>query len=174
MKKLNTLLVLSVALISGSAFAANLNDGQIIQIIKTANQAEINEAQVIVVNGSNQSVKDFAAMMIADHTKSDAAELIVETKAGIKAGDSDENKNLQNITTAKLTDLKKVVRGNLDLAYMDDQVIMHQTLLNDLDQTLIPQAQNADVKDFLQDTRTTVASHLTQAQQIQSTLTTGK
>ena len=47
-----------------------------------------------------------------------------------------------------------------DRAYIAHEVDMHQNLLNALDQTLIPNAQNAELKTLLQGGRAKVQAHL--------------
>jgi putative membrane protein len=53
---------------------------------------------------------------------------------------------------------------------MDAQVDEHQKVLATLDDKLIPQAQNADLKSLLEKVRAKVASHLKMAQDVQASL----
>lgn len=173
MKMQNTLIIAALTFVAGSAFAAitpTLNDGQILQLIKTTTQANTNEAQLEVTEGSNTEIKNYAVGLVADNTKSVASEALVEAESGIKAGDSDANKSLQNTTSSKLASMKTIARSNIDRAFIDDQVATNQAYVNDLNTILIPQAQNAQVKSFLQDTLKTVQGNLTAAQKAQADL----
>jgi putative membrane protein len=53
---------------------------------------------------------------------------------------------------------------------MHREVEYHQAVLDALDQTLIPSAQNAELKTLLQGVRPAIAAHLERAKQLQSTL----
>ena len=64
----------------------------------------------------------------------------------------------------------KMKGADLDRAYIDKQVEMHQHVLDKLDTVLIPQAKNDDLKTLLQNTRSAVADHLQHAQAIQKTV----
>jgi putative membrane protein len=62
-------------------------------------------------------------------------------------------------------DLQGRSGAEFDRAYMDREVQYHQAVLDALDQTLIPGAQNADLKSLLQQARPNFAQHLALAQQ---------
>ena len=57
-----------------------------------------------------------------------------------------------------------------DKAYVNHEVEYHQTVLDAVDKTLIPSAQNADLKALLVKVRPTFAAHLDHAKQLQSQL----
>ena len=69
-----------------------------------------------------------------------------------------------------MSELKKKKGSDFDKAYIENQVMMHQQVLNDLESKYIPATQNSDFKAFLETTKAHVQEHLTKAQQIQSTL----
>jgi putative membrane protein len=64
----------------------------------------------------------------------------------------------------------KMKGADLDRAYVDKQVELHQHVLDKLDNELIPQAKNDDLKALLQNTRASVAEHLDHAKTIQKTV----
>jgi len=64
--------------------------------------------------------------------------------------------------------LRQQTGAAFDTAYMDVQVVMHMRVLGLLDSTLIPSAQNAEVRTELQTMRTAVMQHLVEAQRIRA------
>jgi putative membrane protein len=58
----------------------------------------------------------------------------------------------------------------LDSAYVAHQVQSHQTTLQALETTLIPNAKDPQVKALLEKARPAVAAHLADAQKLQGTL----
>ena len=62
--------------------------------------------------------------------------------------------------------------AGFDRAYIDHEVRYHQQVLDALDNTLIPGAQNAELKALLQQVRPNVAAHLERAKSIQTSLGT--
>jgi putative membrane protein len=153
-----------------SAEAAVVNDSQILDVVKTADEGEIDAAKVAKSKAHDTRVKDFAASMIEEHKANEKEGKKIAKNNNLKAESNDVSKNLKDDTKSKIKDLKQYKGSAFDKAYIDQQVTMHQQLLNDLDQTYIPAAQNAELKSFLQDTRTHVQEHLSKAQELQSDL----
>ena len=57
-----------------------------------------------------------------------------------------------------------------DKAYIDQEVTYHELVLNALDKTLIPNAQNAELKALLVKVRPAFVRHLEHAKRVQSTI----
>jgi putative membrane protein len=159
--------VLSLAFSFANA-ATPMSDAEVLGLLGTANDGEINMAQVAVSKAQNTDVKAFAARMVADHTANNVKLKAVEVKSSIARVESDQSKELKKNMDQMVDTLKKTPDASFDKTYIDGQVAGHQQLLMALDQTLIPNAQNADVKAYLQDTRTAVEEHLKAAQDLQS------
>lgn len=164
--------VMTIAVLSfaGAVHAATLTDAQIVKIVKTADEGEVDAAKTAKSKATDSRVKDFAKLMIEDHKDNEKEAKKTAKNNNIKLEKSDVSQNMEDTTKAKIKELKDYKGTAFDKAYIDSQVSMHQQLLNDLDQTYIPNAQNADVKSFLQATRGHVEDHLNKAKEIQSTL----
>lgn len=146
------------------------NDGQIAQVLTTANNGEINEAQVAESRAQKTDVKQFAVEMQAAHAKSNVEITALETKIGLMAEQSDINEQIQKNFAAEVDALKSAKAEDFDKLYIGDQVMIHQEFLSDLDGTFIPEAKNPDLKAYLQSVRTVVQQHLTEAQKIAAEL----
>jgi putative membrane protein len=57
-----------------------------------------------------------------------------------------------------------------DKAYVDNEVSYHQTVLDALDKTLIPNASNSELKNLLVKVRPAFVAHLEHAKHIQAQL----
>lgn len=170
----STVAVFALTLGAGSVLAQpmKLTDAQVLGLIGTANDAEIAAGQVATTKGQNTAVKTYAAKMVAEHTAANVKLKALEVKSKINREESDTSKELKKNSDAMVDNLKNAKDADFDKAYIDGQVKMHQDLLNALDQNIIPNAQNADVKAFLQDVRAAVEAHLKEAQKIQTDLNT--
>jgi putative membrane protein len=60
--------------------------------------------------------------------------------------------------------------AEFDRAYIANKVTYHQTVLDAIDNTLIPNAQNAELRALLEQTRPAVAAHLQHAQELQASV----
>jgi len=163
-----------VGLVNGSALVAmaqeTLTDAKIIKLIETAHEGEVDHAKLAKYKAESKDVKDFAKNMIDEHKKSEKEGKDVAKKANVKAEDSTASKDLKNLAETKEKDLKKFKGKDFDKAYIDQQISMHQMLLDDLNQKFIPSVQSPDIKAYLEATKAHVEKHLSRAQEIQTTL----
>jgi putative membrane protein len=147
-----------------------LTDGQIVAIVKQANESEVDLGKVGKSKADNKEVKEFSKHMIDAHNQGEKDTKEAAKKSKVKAVESADSRMIKDNTKTKISDLKKLKGKDFDRAYIDTQIAMHQTLLNDLNQKFIPSAQSTDVKSLLQNTKSQVEEHLANAQKIQSAL----
>lgn len=145
-------------------------DTQIAKILLTINDGEIDAAKVAKRQAQNKEVKDFASMMKDEHEKNmkETKKLAMDNK--IKPEDSDASKALKDEAEKSNKDLKRQDKKAFDLAYMKQQVEMHEKALAKLRDELIPAAQNPDFKAHLEKTQAAVSEHLEHAKALQSKL----
>ena len=121
-------------------------------------------------SGSSKEVKDFAKMMVTSHTQiNKQAEALVK-KLKVKPADSDTSKTLKEGGQATADKLKKLKGKEFDKAYIDNEVTYHQSVIDTVDKSLIPNAKNPELKDMLVNARPTFVAHLEQAKKIQSSM----
>jgi putative membrane protein len=170
----NVVLALALAGLMGGASMVyaqeTMTDAKIVKLVRTANDGEIDLAKMAKSKADNKDVKDFAKMMIDEHKKNDKDAKDVAKKANVKPEDSTAAKDLKNMAEGKEKELKKFKGKEFDKAYIDQQISMHQQLLDDLNNKLIPAAQSPDVKTYLEATKAHVEKHLSRAQEIQTSL----
>ena len=150
---------------------AGLTDGQIVELVKTANEAEIDLGKLGKSKAEHKDVKEFSNHMIDAHKKNEKKGKDAAKSAKVKAVESAESKAIKDNAKSKISDLKKLKGKDFDKAFVDAQITMHQTLLDDLNNKFIPAAQATEVKAHLEATKGEVEAHLTQAQKLQTALT---
>jgi putative membrane protein len=174
MKLTQLVLAMFTALAFTTAHAATYTDEEITEIMKVANDGEIDAGKIAEKHAVKGDVKDFGKHMVTEHKKNMDENKKVSKDQKIKMKSSDMSKNLQKDTKEKLSSLKKADKSQFDAQYIQLQIDMHQSLLTELDNSLIPSAKNPDLKSFLEKTKTHVQEHLAKAQEIQSGLSTTK
>jgi putative membrane protein len=147
-----------------------VTDAQIASVMKTANDAEISAAKLATKQAQNNEVKGFAKQMIKEHSKNEKDGKDISKKAGIKMEDTEMSKTLKQDADKKTADLKSLKGAEFDRAYMASQIDMHEQLLAQLNDKFIPNAQNEQMKSFLEQTKTHVQQHLDHAKKIQTAL----
>src|SRR5205823_979184 len=115
-------------------------------------------------------VKKFAQMMIADHGAAIAKQDDIVKKNKITPSDNATSQQLQSDVQSTMSSLKSATGGDFDHAYIDAQVKQHQTVLDTIDNKLLPNVKNADLKATIQGIRPKVEAHLKEAQDIQKSL----
>jgi putative membrane protein len=150
--------------------AAGPTDPQIAAIVVTANQVDIDAGKLAETRSQNQQVKDFARLMITDHTGVNQSATALVTKLHVAPESNPTSQSLQKGGDDNLAALKKLQGKAFDKAYVDHEVAYHQAVLDAVDQTLIPSAQNADLKALLVKVRPAFAAHLEHAKHLQGSL----
>ncbi len=150
--------------------APALNDANIAAIVVAANTVDIQNAQQAERITKNAKVKAFARRMITDHTAVNKQAADLAKKLNLTPEDNDTSRGLVTGADSTRAQIKAKTGADFDKAYVDNEVSYHQAVLDMLDKTLIPGAQNAELKKLLEDTRPAIAGHLKMAQDLQAAL----
>ena len=150
--------------------APAINDAQIAHIAVTANAIDSAAGEVAKKKGSAKSVKDFAQTMVSDHMGVNKQAVALATKLGVTPEDNDVSRQLKSGADASAATLGGLTGAAFDKAYIEHEVTYHQAVLDALDKTLIPGAQNAELKGLLEKVRPAIAAHLERAKDIQASL----
>jgi putative membrane protein len=162
------LIVASALLIPAAARAQSIDDAQIAAIVVTANQVDIDAGKLASSTSSNADVKKFAQTMVTDHTGVNKSATELVNKLTPKENATSES--LKSDGETNVSSLKTLKGAAFDKAYVDHEVAYHQQVLDALDKTLIPSAQNAELKALLVKVRPAFVAHLEHAKQLQSSL----
>jgi len=169
--KSSVLVLAGSLLLPTAALAQGINDAQIAKIVVTANQVDVDAGKLAASKATNPEVKKFAQTMVTDHTGVNKQAVDLATKLGVKPEDNDTAKSLASGGQANLANLKTLKGKEFDKAYVDHEVAYHQAVLDAVDKTLIPSAQNADLKALLVKVRPAFVAHLEHAKHLQSSFT---
>jgi putative membrane protein len=162
--------ILTLAGTANLAFAAGPSDPQIAAIVVTANQVDIDAGKLAVSKSHSKDVKEFAQLMITDHSGVNKSATELVTKLHVTPESNPTSQSLQKGGDDNLAALKKLSGSAFDRAYVDHEVVYHQAVLDAVDSTLIPSAQNAELKALLVKVRPAFVAHLAHAKELQSTL----
>ena len=146
------------------------NDAQIAHIVVTANQVDVDAGKLAKEKSKNKDVKAFGQQMITDHTGVNKQATALVTKLKVKPQDNDTSKSLKQGGTENIADLKKLKGAEFDRAYIAHEVEYHQQVVDAIDKTLLPSAQNAELKSLITKVRPAIVAHLEHAKEIQSKL----
>ena len=155
---------------SAAAAGATLNDAQIAHVAVTANAIDSAAGVMAQEKGQSQEVKDFAKTMVTDHAGVNKQAVALATRLNVTPEDNDVSRQLNAGADQAADSLRALSGAAFDRAYIAREVGFHQAVLDALDKTLIPGAQNGELKKLLQDVRPAIAAHLDRARSIQGSL----
>lgn len=170
------LISLSVVLACAAspAHAQAPNDAQIAAIVVTANQVDIDAGKLAESKASNTEVKAFGKQMVTDHSGVNKQAVALVTRLKVTPEDNATSKALKSGGADNVGNLEKLSGSAFDRAYVEHEVAYHQQVLDALDKTLIPSAQNAELKSLLVAVRPAFVAHLEHAKGLQASLAKSK
>jgi len=145
--------VAAFSLLAGGAFAqqaAKPTDPQIAHIAYTAGVIDVTAGKQAISKSKNKAVVAFAEDMVRDHDAVNKQALDLVKKLKVTPEDNDTSKSLSKQAADKQTELSKLSGAAYDKAYIANEVAYHKTVNNALETTLIPSANNAELKELLQ------------------------
>ena len=173
MLKSFALILTSVALAASGTIEAKEKaptDSQIAMIAVVADSVDIDAGKLAVEKAHDKRVKEFAELMVRDHSAVNEKATALVKKLGVTPEDSSTSKSLKADGDKLIAKLKKLKGADFDKAYVDNEITYHEAVLGVLDKTLIPNTKNAELKSLLESARPVFASHLEHAKMIQASL----
>jgi putative membrane protein len=157
-----------------AAFAAHAqsgpNDAQIAAIVVTANQVDIDAGKLAESKAKNKDVKAFGKMMVTDHAGVNKSATDLVTKLHVKPEDNATAESLKKGGQENVAHLRTLKGDAFDKAYIAHEVAYHQQVIDAMDKTLIPSAQNAELKGLLVKVRPAFVAHLEHAKTVEAEL----
>jgi putative membrane protein len=150
--------------------APAVSDAQIAAIVVAANQVDIDAGKLAESKATNAKVKAFGRQMVADHAGVNKAATALVTKLKVTPEANETSRSLTAGGEQNRSSLQGKSGADFDRAYIDNEVTYHQSVIDALDKTLIPNAQNAELKSMLVTTRPAFEAHLKMAKDIQASL----
>jgi putative membrane protein len=149
---------------------ATPTDPQIAMIAVTADNVDIDAGKLAAEKSSNPKVKQFAQMMVTDHTSVNKKATALAKKLNVTPEESDTSRSLKSDGDKTLEKLRGLSGAEFDKAYVDNEVAYHEAVIKVVTDTLIPNTKNAELKKLLEGAGPVFSSHLTHAKELQSSL----
>jgi putative membrane protein len=147
-----------------------VSDAQIAAIVLAANSVDSVAGEMAQQKGTHADVKKFGQTMATDHGGVNQQAVALAGRLGLTPEENPTSTQLKQGGEQSAAQLGGLSGAAFDRAYVDHEVEYHQTVLDAIDQTLIPNAQNAELKALLQQVRPAVAAHLDMAKALQTRL----
>ena len=150
--------------------AATPTDAEIAATVVAANDTDIENGKLALEKSKNADVKQFANEMVAAHTQLNQQGSALLAKLNVTPADNPTSTSIKTGGESTRSTLKGLSGADFDKAYVNAEVDLHQAVLDQLDNTLIPSAQNAELKSMLEQARPTISAHLDHAKSLKTKL----
>ncbi|MEO6819018.1 MAG: DUF4142 domain-containing protein [Ginsengibacter sp.] len=150
--------------------STKLTDPEIASVAVTADQIDIDYAMIAKTKGTTAAVKEFAKTMAKDHQSVNDKAVALVTKLGVTPLDNPTTQSLLAGATTMKANLNSLSGAAFDKAYIDNEVAYHKAAIDLVENKLIPDATNADLKALLQSALPIFKEHLAHAEMVQKNL----
>lgn len=152
------------------SYKLQLDDGQIADIVLTANSLSIEAARLALLKSPSGKVRQYAEKMIGEHESvSDSMSRLVK-KINVAPASNPISTSLKAEGEADLERLRSLSGEAFDRAYIKQEIVLYQDVLDTVDNRLMPNATSEELKTVLYNLFAPLSLHLEQAQQIQEAL----
>jgi putative membrane protein len=170
---LATTAILTTVVLSVPVFAQQnpkLSDAEVASVAVVANQIDINYGEIAKEKSKNEDILKFAETMINDHKAVIGQAAALVKKLGVTPKDNSVSQKL-------LADAEKTKKALLsksgqafNKAYIDNEVAYHKAVIAVVEGLLIPETDNKELKDLLQNVVPALKTHLEHAIMVQNNL----
>ena len=143
------------------------NQADIVDIAASISIGEIQAAKIAMQKAQDPEVKKFAEQMHKEHDAMNKELMQLNNKLGIPDDRSERSVLIKKKNQLTLKRLNDKTGNEFDEVYIEDQVMMHKLALETLEHSLIPSAEDTQLKALLRKSHEKIASHLKHAQALE-------
>jgi len=147
-----------------------LSDAEIASVAVVANQIDVSYAEIAKKQSTNEEVLKFAETMISDHTAVINQAVALVNKLGVTPKDNAVSQKLLKDAEKTKKILNSKSASSFNKTYVDNEVAYHKAVIAAVEDLLIPESDNKELKDLLQSVVPVLRTHLEHARMLQSKL----
>ena len=148
-----------------------LSDAEVAFVAVTANQIDIDNARLAKEKSKDAAVLQFAETMANDHQAVIQQASALVKKLNVTPQDNAISQQLLADAAKTEKALKNKKGKDFDKAYIDNEVAYHKAVIAAVSGLLIPETENQELKDLLQNILPALNTHLQHAQMLQKQTT---
>lgn len=157
-----------------AAPSIRVSEANIVAIVLAANATDLSYARLVPSRARSAEVKAFATRMTTDHTLLNTRVNDIALRNRINAEDNAISLDFRDHSAARRDVLRELEGARFDSTYVANEIQYHQELLAAIDAVLVPNARNAELREFVVNLKPPVSAHLAHAEQVRATLASRK
>lgn len=145
--------------------AGAIRDANIAAMVLASNNTDISYARLVPARAQRDDVKKFAERMLTDHIGVNALVTELLRKLDLGAEDNVISLDMRDESSEKRDILRELSGFAFDSTYMENEVSYHRKFLASIDNDMLPNARNGELRNLLLAIRPAVAAHMAHAEQ---------
>lgn len=165
--------ILYSAILAMPAFSQEnpkLSDAEVASVAVVANQIDISYADIAKEKSKDADVLKFAETMANDHKAVIGQAAALVKKLGVTPKDNAVSQKLLADAEKTKTTLRSKQGKAFNKAYIDNEVAYHKAVISAVEGLLIPETDNQELKELLQNVVPAFKTHLAHAEMVQKQL----
>jgi putative membrane protein len=146
-----------------------LDDPTIVAIFDAANTADIETGGLAAKRAHSKEVRDYAAMLVHDHTTVRQQGRDLATKLGVTPTPPADSSSARAHAQA-MKELRAASGQKFDQVFLQHEVDFHRNVIDAVQTTLLPAIKNAELKAFVVKVAPAFQAHMIAAEQLQKSL----
>jgi putative membrane protein len=144
-----------------------LSDAEVASVAVVANQIDISYADIAREKSKHVEILKFAETMTNDHRAVISQAAALAKKLGVTPLDNAVSQKLLADAEGTKKTLRSTSADKFDKVYIDNEVAYHQAVISAVEGLLIPETENAELKELLTNVVPALKAHLGHAQMVQ-------
>lgn len=155
------------ALLATAQETPKLSDAEVAFVAVTANQIDIDYAGIAKEKSTDAELKKFAETMERDHKAVIAQAVALAKKLNVTPQENAVSKKLLAHAEKTKESLRSKSSAAFNKAYIDNEVAYHKAVIGAVEGLLIPETDNSELKQLLQNVVPALKAHLSHAEMLQ-------
>ena len=143
-----------------------LMDNEVASVAVVANQIDIDYAKIALKRSKNKDILDFAKRMIEDHKAVIEQAAALVKKLGVNPKDNAVSQSLLDNAKKTKIKLRRAPKKEFDIAYISNEVSYHKAVISAVNELLIPETENKELKNLLEAVVPALEAHLGHAEMV--------
>jgi len=149
---------------------AALDDAQILDVARAANQGQIERAALARAHAQDPRVRRLADTIARDHAQLQRRSTEIAKSDDVRPKSSTDGDELRASSKTAIETLASLRGAAFDRAYLNAQVDEHDAVIRVIDDKLLPAVQRDDVKALVRAIRPSVQKHYVEAKALKDVL----
>ena len=169
---ITSMLLLSILFVSPAFGQTNhkLSDAEVASVAVVANQVDIAYAEIAKKKSKDIKVLKFAQTMVNDHNAVISQAAALAKKLGVTPKDNAVSQGLLKDAEKTKKSLRSKSGNAFNKAYVDNEVAYHKAVIAAVEGLLIPETDNQELKELLQNVVPALKAHLGHAEMLQKSM----